>query len=231
MPHYRAVLFDMDGLMFDTERLARMGWEGAFAENGFTLDDVLYLRLVGRTIPDVAAILQAEFGEEFPFERIYGRRQQIYEDHLTCHGVPYKPGLMEVLDFLRAHQVPLAVASSTPRAFGRKKIESSGLQDRFQAVAFGDEVAHGKPAPDIFLLAADRLGYPPKECIVIEDSEAGIQAAHAAGALPLMVPDLKQPAPEIRSLAFGVFETLEAAIPVLAEQLALNSSPSNPPQE
>lgn len=225
-PPFHAVLFDMDGLMFDTERLARQGWESALTEHGYSLADDFYLTIVGRAIPDVRALLFSEYGPDLPFEAIYTRRQQIYEELLERDGVPLKPGLVPLLEFLRSHRVPLAVASSTPRAFGERKIAASGLGHFFRAFAFGDEVSNGKPAPDVFLLAARRLGVPIASCVVIEDSEAGIRSAHAAGALALMVPDAKQPGPEVAALAYRVLPSLETAPPVIAQLLEI-SAPTN----
>jgi len=221
---YQAVIFDMDGLMFDTERIARQGWQNALTERGYQLTDELYEQLVGRTIPDVSAILQRTFGPQFQFEQIYTQRQTFYQDYLLNNGIPIKPGLTRLLRFLRRKDIAKAVASSTPRAFGLKKLSLAGLSDEFDATAFGDEVESGKPSPQVFLQAAARLNIPPKECIVLEDSEAGIQASHRAGMLPIMVPDVKYPSPEIERLAFRVLPSLEAAIPALAELLGIEAS-------
>jgi HAD superfamily hydrolase (TIGR01509 family) len=222
---YRAVIFDMDGLMFDTERIARQGWQQAMLEQGYRMNDELYEQLVGRTIPDVRTILLGSFGSQFPLDQIYTRRQAYYQDYLLKNGVPIKPGLTRLLQLLKRHRIPLAVASSTPRAFGLKKLALAGLEDNFKASIFGDEVESGKPSPQIFLGAADRLKIPPQRCIVLEDSEAGIQAAHRAGMLPIMIPDAKYPSPDIQTLAYRVLPSLEAAIPLLGGLLGFANSP------
>lgn len=218
---YQAVIFDMDGLMFDTERLARLGWEGAFAENGYTLTNEFYQTLIGKAIPTVRQMMEEEYGSDMPFEAVYARRQQIYENRLAQEGVPLKPGLVGLLQFLHTRRVPLAVGSSTPRNFGKQKLAASGLGGYFKAFAFGDDVANGKPAPDIFLLAAKRLGMRIERCIVLEDSPSGVHAAHAAGALALMVPDSIAPAPDTAVLAYRVLPSLDAAQPVIARLLNL----------
>jgi HAD superfamily hydrolase (TIGR01509 family) len=210
-----AVLFDLDGLMLDTERMARQAWTRALNETGFLLDEVSYLRLLGRTVQDARGILNDIFGAELPFDLIFSRRQAYYELDIHENGIPIKPGLHELLAFLEQHGIPKAVASSTPCWFARQKLEHSGLLDRFSAVVCGDDVPRGKPAPDLFLEAARRLDVSPHLCLVLEDSEAGIHAAYSAGMLPVMVPDLKQPSPDVRDLAYRILPDLHSVIPLV----------------
>ncbi len=212
-----AVLFDMDGLMLDTERMARVAWTRALAEQGYQLDDKNYLRMVGRTVQDARQILGDLFGEDLPFQTVFDRRQAYYDADIEENGIPIKPGLLELLEFLEARQIAKAVASSTPCWFARHKLARAGIDHRFQAIVCGDMVARGKPAPDLFLEAARQIAAPPERCVVMEDSEAGIIAAHAAGMAPVMVPDLKQPTPEILSLAYRVLPSLSDAIPLMEE--------------
>jgi HAD superfamily hydrolase (TIGR01509 family) len=129
-------------------------------------------------------------------------------------GPPLKPGLLPLLDGLEALRLPLAVASATARAEIERRLAGVSLLRRFDAVVGGDEVARGKPAPDLFLLAAGRLGARPADCLVLEDSEAGVRAAAAAGMAVVMVPDLVEPSPSVRALA-------EAVLPSLAEALEI----------
>jgi HAD superfamily hydrolase (TIGR01509 family) len=210
-----AVLFDMDGLMLDTERMARIAWTRALSEQGFQLDETNYLRMVGRTVQDARVILDEIFGPELPFERVFNQRQAYYDQDIDLNGIPIKPGLLELLVYLEDHQIPKAVASSTPCWFASRKLERAGIDQRFKATVCGDMVERGKPAPDLFLEAARRIAQPPERCVVLEDSEAGIVAAHAAGMVPVMVPDLKQPAPEICALAYRVLPSLHEALPLM----------------
>ena len=214
-----AVLFDMDGLMLDTERMARVAWKRALLERGFPLEDTSYLRLVGRTVQDAQMILTEIFGPELPFQEIFDLRQSYYEQDIEQNGIPVKDGLTDLLDFLEANQVPKAVASSTPCWFARKKLDHTGFESRFMAIVCGDMVTRGKPFPDLFLEAARQINVLPQQCVVMEDSEAGIIAAHRAGMVPLMVPDLKQPAPEVKDLAHRVLFSLTEAIPLFDEFL------------
>jgi HAD superfamily hydrolase (TIGR01509 family) len=213
------LLFDMDGLMLDTERMARVAWIRALAEQGFQLDDISYLRMVGRTVQDARLILGEIFGPDLPFQRVFDQRQAYYDADIDENGIVIKPGLLELLGFLEANDIPKAVASSTPGWFATRKLARAGIDQRFIAIVCGDMVAHGKPAPDLFLEAARRIALPPERCVVLEDSEAGIVAAHTAGMIPVMIPDLKQPVPEIRALAYQVLSSLHEAIPLVEDFL------------
>lgn len=207
-PQVEAVIFDMDGLMLDSEQMARAAWTRALADWNLALPDSLYMQLIGRAAPDTKALLIQAFGAALPVEEAYARKQRYLDEAIALGGVPIKPGLLPLLDFLDDHRVPRAVASSTHRAFVLRKLEIAGLLPRFDAIACGDEVPNGKPAPDVFLLAAERLDIPPWRCIVLEDSDAGIRGAHAAGMIPILVPDLKPPSAEVAALARRVFPSL-----------------------
>jgi HAD superfamily hydrolase (TIGR01509 family) len=207
-PQVEAVIFDMDGLMLDSEQMAKSAWRRALADWGLALPDDLYLQLIGRAAADTKALLLQAFGPALLVEEAYARKQRYLDEAIALNGVPLKPGLLELLDFLDAAGTPKAVASSTNRAFVLRKLGIAGVIARFDAIACGDEVANGKPAPDVFLAAAERLGVPPWRCIVLEDSDAGIRGAHAAGMIPILVPDLKPPSAEVAALAHRIFPSL-----------------------
>lgn len=210
------VIFDMDGLMLDTEPIAQVAWQRAFAEMGFAVDEATYLRVVGRALPDVRRIFCEALGPGFDFERAHALRQRYFRDYVVGHGIPIKPGLHDLLDWLDARGVAKAVASSTGREGVLSRLALTGLRERFPVLVGGDEVARSKPAPDIFLLAAERLGVAPERCVVLEDSESGIRAAHAAGMIPVMIPDLKLPTSEIRAFAHCVLDSLTEVLALLA---------------
>jgi HAD superfamily hydrolase (TIGR01509 family) len=203
-----AVIFDMDGLMVDSEPVARIGWQRALAEHGRALAEDVFLQLLGRTTEGTRAILVQAYGAGLPFESMLQHKRQYVQDEIARHGVAIKPGLPELLAWLEARRTAKAVASSARREDVMHKLTRTGLAGRFEAIVTGDQVTNGKPAPDIFLEAARQLGAPARECAVLEDSDAGIQAAQAAGMLPLMVPDIKPPSPESARLAHRIFPTL-----------------------
>lgn len=203
-----AILFDMDGLMIDTERMAQRAWQRAGAEFGFTLPDELYLQAVGRTAKATEALFRAGLGVDFPFEAVYARKQHYLYTAIEEEGIPIKAGLPELLDLVDHRGIAKAVATSTARGLAIKKLTAARLLHCFETMVCGDEVAQGKPAPDIFLAAAAKLGVAPANCIVLEDSSAGIQAAHAAGMRAVWVPDLIQPSPAITPLAYCVARDL-----------------------
>jgi len=215
----QAVIFDMDGLMLNTERIARLAWKRAAADWDRTLSDERFAAIAGLKADDANAVLQKAFGPDFPVEEARARRQQYYEAYIEEHGIDLKPGLLPLLRRIEVLGLPHAVASSTARPGIAHKLTIAGLMNRFDTWVGGDEIANGKPAPDIFLTAAERLGIAPRHCMVLEDSEPGIRAAHAAGMLPIMVPDVKQPSPEVEALAYAVLPSLADVVPLL-ERLA-----------
>jgi beta-phosphoglucomutase family hydrolase len=206
-----AVIFDMDGLMLDTEPLSRTAWGQVLADQGYTFSEALGQQMLGRTIDDVTVMLRQALGADLPVETLTQRKRAHVCQQIDQHGVALKPGLTELLDWLKAQAIAHAVGSSAIRSDVMFKLTRAGLADRFDAIVTGDQVKAGKPAPDIFLAAAREMRVSPAECVVLEDAEAGIQAAHAAGMLPLMVPDLQPPSPESLALAHRVFPSLHEA--------------------
>jgi HAD superfamily hydrolase (TIGR01509 family) len=223
----QAAIFDMDGLMLDTEPAYRVAWQAASAECGYDLPDPLYLTLIGRGRSEGERTLVDAFGPQFPVDAFRAACLRREAEIFATMPVPKKPGLDHLLDLLDSRGIAKAVATSTERRTAVAQLTIAGLLDRFDAVATGDEVVNGKPAPDLFLLAAQRLGVEPPHCIVFEDAEAGTIAAHNAGMTVFIVPDLKQPSPEVKRLAQGVFESLtEAAAYLSSGSGALGSMPA-----
>lgn len=203
-----AVIFDMDGLMLDSERLGRDGWMQAGREWGYDISEAAYQQVTGRTVPDAEKIFKNIFGQDFPFYEIRARRSEMVREYYRCNGVPVKPGLLELLDWLEAAGIRKAVATSTSYEEANAKLTQTNILPRMDAVVAGDQIQRGKPAPDIFLAAAEKLKVEPRHCLVLEDSEAGIRAAHAAGMIAIMVPDMKQPEEEVRRMAFRIAASL-----------------------
>lgn len=202
--------------MIDTERMAQLAWQRAGAEFGFTLPDELYLQAVGRTAKATELLFREGLGPDFPFEAVYARKQHHLYTAIEQEGIPTKPGLLELLDLVDHLGLTKAVATSTARVLAIKKLTAAALLPRFDTLVCGDEVPNGKPAPDIFLAAAQKLVVTPEQCVVLEDSSAGIKAAHAAGMRAIWVPDLIQPTPDMTLLAYRVLANLHQVIELLS---------------
>jgi len=206
-----AVVFDMDGLMLDTEPLYKAAWQRASAELGYELDDPAYVKLIGRPTADCEQELLAQFGERFPLDMFRSRWAGLWRVAAADQGIPTKPGLQELLAFIEERGLPAAVATSSEVDYATFSLRQAGLADRFDVVVTGDQVARGKPAPDIYLEAARRLGVEPRCCIALEDSEAGIVAAAAAGMVVLLVPDGVPPSAAAAQTAYRVCDSLREA--------------------
>jgi beta-phosphoglucomutase-like phosphatase (HAD superfamily) len=213
--HFRAVIFDMDGLMLDTERIARQAFHDAVQELGLSIPEEIYLQLIGRTAKSSKEFLTGIYGQDFPYSQLTQRIGRNGKAHVQSHGVPIKPGLEELLDLLDHYTIPRVVGTSTGKQAALERLRETKLIERFDDIVGGDEVEAGKPAPDIFLAAADRLNQKPEHCLVLEDSEPGIQAAHSAGMIPIMIPDLVQPSEKTKDLAFRIVPSLQTIVEML----------------
>jgi HAD superfamily hydrolase (TIGR01509 family) len=214
-----AVVFDMDGLMLDTELLYKAAWQEAAAELGYALDDATYCRFIGRTTDDAERELARHFGPTFPGDRFHERWPAAWRHHAEG-GIPTKPGLPELLAYLDDAGIPFAVATSSDADYAEFSLERAGLAARIGIIVTADDVALGKPAPDLYLEAARRLAVPPSTCVALEDSDAGVISAHHATMLTLMIPDLKPPSDEAAALAFRILGSLHEARGVLADLVA-----------
>ena len=212
---FQAVIFDMDGVIFDTEHLAMRLWIQAADELGIPGIAEIYPSVIGTTTTRTHEILAERYGASLPWEAFDSRIRDLYHEHYEREGLPVKPGVPELLASLAANHVPLALASSTHSDLVRQELRDAGFLDYFDVVIGGDMVTHSKPHPEIFLRAAAALHAAPENCYVIEDSFNGIRAAAAAGAHSLMVPDLLQPTEEIRALSEQVFPSLHELLSFL----------------
>jgi HAD superfamily hydrolase (TIGR01509 family) len=212
------VLFDMDGLLLDTEVLYIEAMQQAARSLGREMALDFCHSMVGVPEQECSLMIGAYYGHGFSIEefrgRFYGQLRGLLEA-----GIPLKPGVVELLDFLADRGLPLAVATSSERRTAERHLAKAGLLDRFTALATRDDVERPKPHPDIYLEAARRLGVAAERCIAFEDSNIGLQAAHASGAMAFMVPDLLQPLPETRTRCLDVLPDLHAALRLLRQHL------------
>jgi HAD superfamily hydrolase (TIGR01509 family) len=206
-----AVVFDMDGLMLDTEPLYKVAWQSGCNELGYDLDDVTYSTLVGRPTSACEQVLLQTFGPDFPLGLFRERWPVIWREKAASSGIQLKPGLLPLLAFLQRRGIPVAVATSSEAYFTEFSLSRAGLSDRFHTIVTGDQIERGKPAPDIYLAAAAKLGVAPERCIALEDSEAGAVAACAAAMITLLIPDWVPPSPAARRAATEIFPSLAEA--------------------
>lgn len=186
-------IFDMDGLMLDTEPISVEGWQEAGRQLGYTFTPELFDRLFGCGRTLCQQRMEAHFGSGFDFEMAYAIRTDYTQRYIEQHGVVVKPGLFALLDLLDELGIKKCVATSTDRSRAEYLLRISGLESRFDAITGGDSVVKGKPDPEIFLTAAAAFHVPPRDCIVLEDSITGAEAAYNGGMRALLVPDLSPP--------------------------------------
>ena len=203
-----AVVFDMDGLMLDTERMAERCWAAAASTLGISFDTALIPAMIGRNSRDSRQFVLAHYGDDYPIDTLMQESRSQFDAIAEREGIAVKPGLHALLDWLELVGISRVVATSTRRERALHHLEKCALRSRFHALVGGDEVVLGKPAPEIFLLAADRVGVQPGDCIVLEDSEHGIRGALAAGMIPIMVPDMLPPSDELMARAPLVLASL-----------------------
>lgn len=211
----KGVIFDMDGLMFDTERIYAIYWREVSTELGYPMDDGMIAYMCGATRDFQIVKLTEWFGEVVPASDIIDGCHSRTRAHINATPIPLKAGLIELLTALRERGIPIAIATGTRRVYAQDMLARAGVAAFIDAMVCGDEVVACKPDPEIFVKAAELIGVPPQECIVLEDSFNGIIAAHAAGAQPIMIPDRIPPTAEIRALCAHVFTRLDEAIELL----------------
>lgn len=204
-----AVIFDMDGVLFDTERLCQDSWLAVAEENGLPGMEEIFPKCIGLNANDSRRIVMEAYGEDFDYEGFRGQASVWFWDYIEKNGLPVKPGVKELLAWLREKEWPVGLASSTRRSSVLNHLEQAGIKDYFKVIITGDMVEHSKPQPDIYLLACRELGVEPEQAYAIEDSPNGIRSAYAAGMCPLMVPDMIAPDEEMSKLSAEIFGDLK----------------------
>ena len=205
----KAVLFDMDGTLIDTEKYYRIFWPKALAQFGYHMTDeqVLFMRSLGR--PFAPNHLKEWFGEELDYYAVRDCRKRLMEEYLDRVGIELKPGAVEILEALKKRGILAAVATATDLERTEKYLRLVGLREYFDRLISATQVKEGKPSPDIYVYACEQLGLAPEECIAVEDSPNGVKSAYGAGCRVIMVPDQTEPDEELSKLLYARVDRLD----------------------
>ena len=210
----KGAIFDMDGLMFDTEQIWQKNWKLIADEMGVTPAEGFKYNICGTSGVLMNSVIEKYYGVEDGSAIAADCKKRVHDDLMEF--TPEKPGVHEILEFFRDAGVRIAVASSSSVEQIKRNLQNTNTQDFIEVIVSGSELKRGKPEPDIFLAAAERLGIDPQECYVLEDAFNGVKAGHAAGCCTIMIPDQMQPTEEIRALADAVCGSLLEARDLLA---------------
>lgn len=219
MATVKGAVFDMDGLMIDSERVVLMGYEFAAEKFGYDSKILELARLsIGRTVNDTRKIFNESMGSGFDYDTFKPNVSKFVKDYFEENGVPVKKGVFELLEVLKRKNYRLCVATSTRKETASEELIKAGILEHFEDLVGGNDISRGKPFPDIFLEAAKRIEAKPENCFVFEDSINGIKAAYAAGMKPIMIPDLVEPTEEIIPMIYKRFDSLDEAIPLIMSE-------------
>ncbi|MCC8042758.1 MAG: HAD family phosphatase [Oscillospiraceae bacterium] len=209
------VIFDMDGLMIDSERIIFKALCAAGKEMGLENIEQPLTMSIGINKGDTEKVFRSFYGADFDFERFYKLKYKYLNELVGDKGFPPKKGIIEILDYLTNRNIPIAVCSSTREGAVMDSLEKIGAKDYFRVFVCGDMGLKGKPAPDMFLKCSELMKLSPRDCYVLEDSRNGIKAAYAAGMRPIMIPDMIEPDDEIISMLYALKKDLTEVIAFL----------------
>lgn len=208
MKRIQAVLFDLDGTLIDTERYYRIFWPKAMAEFGYHMTDeqALSMRSLGR--PFAPERLREWFGEDLDYYAVREKRKELMEEALIRDGIKVKPGAETLLAFLKESGITTAIVTATDRERAGRYLQQTGLAPWFDHVISATQVKEGKPSPDIYLYACEKLGVPPDTCVAVEDSPNGVLSAYRAGCRVIMTPDQTEPDEELKGYLYACVSDL-----------------------
>ena len=211
----KAVIFDMDGTLFDTERVYVNAWRAAGKELNFAPIEQAIAACTGRNAKDTRKYFEDNFAHLISYDEFMAARTRYYDAEIEKKGVPLMPGVVELLDYLKQSGIAIALATATRTVRTQENLTRTGLGHYFDVLVTGDMVENGKPHPETFLTAAKQLGLDPSECMGVEDSFNGVRAIRAAGMFTVMVPDTVRPTPEIEALRDAKCQTLFDVRPII----------------
>ncbi|WP_108652456.1 HAD family hydrolase [Dongshaea marina] len=213
---FQAAIFDMDGLLLDTERVCMTIFKQSCAELNIPFLEKVYLSIIGRDAAGIEQVIRDGYGPELDYPTLNAEWRKRYYAVVKHRAIPVKEGVIKLLQWLKSHEIPTAVATSTHKEIAQIKLRLAGLDQYFDNLTTGCEVTQGKPHPDIYLLAAKRLGKRPEHCLAFEDSNNGVRSAVAARMTTYQIPDLVEPTKEVKALGHQIRPSLAAALEELA---------------
>jgi len=211
----KAVIFDMDGVLFDTERLYIDGWNQVAKKRGIEGIEEVAVQCIGRNRNDSRQVMYDKYGPEVDFDPFREAVDVWVKNRIKIYGLPVKAGVDKILAYLKMNQIPVGLATSASYQSTLQHLRAAGLEEYFRVIVTGDMIEHSKPAPDIYQLACRKMGESPAEVYAIEDSYNGIRAAYRAGLCPIMVPDMVEPDDEMRQLCYRICRDLNEVIQVI----------------
>ena len=214
----KAVIFDMDGVLFDTEAVCMQAWMDVAKKWGLPDMEEVFPQCIGLNANDSRRVVFDAYGEDFDYPLFRKHAAAWFQAYVEKNGLPVKPGVREILEWLKESDYAVGLASSTREKDVRSHLADTGLLDYFSVITTGDMVEHSKPRPDIYLLACERMGVEPEQAYAIEDSPNGIRSAHAAGMCPVMVPDMITPDEEMRALSYIILKDLTEVLTFLEQR-------------
>ena len=208
----KAVIFDMDGTLLDSERIGLKAWQYVIDKYSLPFDLSLPYRSIG-----LKTLFLSELGEDYPFDKYWGYAKQYFAEYEDKNGIPVKQGFDELCTYLKANKVGMYVATSTYHASAAKELKHSGILGFFDGMVGGDEITRGKPDPEIFITAAEKTGFDKSECLIVEDSSNGIRAGIASGIRTVFIKDIVDVPSEITEKVFASCDDLSGVIGIITQ--------------
>ena len=203
-----AVIFDMDGLMIDSERVTFEGYQHVLKKDNLTMSEETYKTLLGKTVKAVYELFASDYGKQYDVDQVIKEVHQYIADRFENDGVPLKKGLLELLKYLKENNYKTIVATSSHRSRVDLILKQAKITEYFDDSICGDEVTHGKPDPEVFLKACQKLNVSPDKALVLEDSESGINAAYNAKIKVIGIPDMKYPDEKYVQMTYSIMNDL-----------------------